>query len=433
MKIGRHAGAARRALLGDKLANWLTDDRVQEAVSIAADAVATVRPKVGVQRLAEVDPIGVYTVWRDRGAGAQPEGDLSGAGLRQRWADILGAVVRDQTIIVLPKGIRPEGVEAEPDVVGAERLGAHLAGWRLPTLDYWWPSVAAARHDIETLSREEAKQTKDIDNMSRGLGFEREYVKARKVTRRLIQEAKAWIKAQGEVKTNPASRWVARPRDPRWAEVHRLAATIEPPSSLRTYQTWMMPSVRAAAEETVRASGAELRRVYAPVLDALRSMGSTVRLYRGEGPGVVRDEGRAFLAFTDYRPEAEEFGSAGVVRIADVPVDSIVAVMPHGKGLEFLVESTPRRERQGRTPVEGSVEVGTVPEAGTEERHAAEAALRAVHATHVTWKPRRDSDADYWSGYPPAPDHGVYRFRVSLDGLRELHRRLPGVLPEIRE
>lgn len=198
------------------------------------------------------------------------------------------------------------------------------------------------------------------------------------------------------------------------------------------WQHGYIVDAKIPADKAVERNRALLRRHYAPLLAALPPR---IRLYRGEDNDEAKQH-RVFLSWTDHYAEAEGFGgSAGVVRVADVPKSRILAVLPHGKGLEWLVTAGPIRGEKVVHPTFGAyVEVdprdentrrhgpawGWLP--GTKEKAKVHAALVRYGATDIRWKPRRMNDDDYWSGYPPAVDHGLWLFRAPRKALAMIQR-----------
>jgi hypothetical protein len=193
---------------------------------------------------------------------------------------------------------------------------------------------------------------------------------------------------------------------------------------------------RQRLDDVLERHAAEIRVAFAPVFALLPSH---VRLYRGEPTHAERGAPRSFLAWTDHQPEAEEFaglpapGADGILRVADVPRSAIIAVLEHGVGLEFLVQPMVFAGEQRVEPEHtwfvsvgdaftykpGGSLVPATP--GTEERKRVADVLRE-HGITAHWKARKASDDDYWSGYPPQPDHGTFWFDTSPSTARALVR-----------
>lgn len=212
-----------------------------------------------------------------------------------------------------------------------------------------------------------------------------------------------------------------------------LQAQKDLPSDLRyELERWQFGYIIGApipADKVVATHRAALRRHYAPVLALLST--PHVRLYRGES---LDDEirHRAFLSWTEHRGEAESYAEReGMLRVADVPVSRVLAVLPHGEGLEWLVTPGPiRGEKRVAVTLQASIDIS--PRAaldspnwwlpGTAERQRARSAILRVGGTELVWRRRRDNDEDYWSGYDPLPDHGTWYFRATTTGLERLRR-----------
>jgi hypothetical protein len=172
---------------------------------------------------------------------------------------------------------------------------------------------------------------------------------------------------------------------------------------------------------------------FRPVLQLLPAR---VRLYRGEPVNADRSAPRTFLSWTDQRRDAEGFaGVGGLLRVADVPRDQILAVLEHGNALEFLVKAQQEDGRglPGERAVQASASLWYIeirvfdrkPGAwravpGTAELRRAEAALRKL-GVPFHWKPQRFDNEDYWSGAEPAADHGTLWFRATPAIADRLH------------
>ena len=184
-------------------------------------------------------------------------------------------------------------------------------------------------------------------------------------------------------------------------------------SAMRQWQTFYRPEINADFARRP----AYWRGVFAPVLALLPP---TVRLYRGQPHAQETRVTRAFLSWTEHRPEAELYAAGGVLRVADVPKARILAVLPHGRGLEwFVAPGLIPGERRQPPRLCGYVEIGDYAPGreggwapGTEARRKAERAILHAGGAVVGWKPRRADDDDYWSGYPPQPDHGILYVRL---------------------
>lgn len=203
---------------------------------------------------------------------------------------------------------------------------------------------------------------------------------------------------------------------------------------LTSWQRGYIVGTRIPADKAIEKHRASIRKHYAPLLTRF---GPHIRLYRGEEADDTKIH-RVFLSWTDHYGEAEGFGGeSGVVRIADVPTSRIIAVLPHGQGVEFLVTAGPIRGEKRVEPTHGAyIEVDPqddrayfergrnlwVP--GTKEKARVHAAISRMGGQNLRWRVRRDSDQDYWSGYPPVPDHGAWHFRASAKAITRIEKAL---------
>lgn len=182
--------AARASRVGAALHRWLTADHVGAVMGAAAEVFHP--GVVGGVTLHEIQPRQQYAVWVDRGAGWRPEGAFYGNVLRTRWSDLVGHT-DFHPVTVLPEGESPETAIVPPSGATAEDRALHA--WRLPDGTLWWPSAEAARIDMATLREREARQVRDLANISPDFGFQREPKKRLASTRALIREAQGWGRA----------------------------------------------------------------------------------------------------------------------------------------------------------------------------------------------------------------------------------------------
>lgn len=196
-------------------------------------------------------------------------------------------------------------------------------------------------------------------------------------------------------------------------------------NEIEHFQVWITDG-RQRLDDLLEQHETEVRAAFRPVIQLLPPK---VRLYRGEETTEDRAAPRFFLSWTDERSEAEAFAGKiehGFLRSADVPRTQILAVIEHGKGLEFLVRADFQKDRRAGAATLWMVPIHVIERErfrflpGTALKRQTEMALRK-HRVKFTWKPRRDNDVDYWSGHAPQPDHGIFFFRTTPKIARALY------------